>query len=167
MSCAARIRSPWPRGASTRGWIAAAPFVLPPHAPDSGVARVHRSDGKVLLLGVDHDADTTIHLAELTVGVPYSVPHHIMVLEDGEPKTIDYGENDHCCQGFNAAGEWLRERGLQREGTVGSAHAMLARSRDIVDVVVEKLAEDPCRLLCERGTCEECDKTWVSVPLVE
>src|SRR5262245_60201712 len=39
------------------------PISLPPHAPKSSVGRVHDLDGLVLLLGVGHDAHTTIHLA--------------------------------------------------------------------------------------------------------
>ncbi len=144
--------------------IASAPFVVPPHAPDSGVARVHDLDGKVLLLGVDHDANTTIHLGELIFGVPYSEPNHITVLENGKPKRIEYDENDHCCRNFNLVGEWLRGRGLQREGPFGHGRVMIARSRDVVSTVVEELAEDPCRFLCPRGTCEACDRTWQSVP---
>ena len=29
---------------------------------------------------------------------------------------IDYGENDHCCERFALADDWLRSSGLQREG---------------------------------------------------
>lgn len=143
--------------------IAGAPLVLPPHAPNSGVARVHDHDGWVLLAGVDHDANTTIHLGELMGGAPYRQPNHITVLEDGVRKRIDYGENDSCCRGFNMTGDWLRRRGLLKEGPLGSGHAMLARSRDIVTTVVEELAGDPCRFLCAKGTCEECDESWDSV----
>lgn len=143
--------------------IAGAPFVLPPHAPGSGVARVYDRDGWVLLAGVDHDADTTIHLGELVGGAPYRRPKYVTVLEDGEPKRIDYGENDSCCRGFNMVGDWLRTRGLQREGPLGHGRAMLARSRDIVATVVDALRGDPCRFLCPRGTCEECDDAWRTV----
>jgi aminoglycoside N3'-acetyltransferase len=144
--------------------ITSAPLVLPPHAPDSGVARVHELDGWVLLLGVDHDANTTIHLAELTAGVPYWHANHITVLEDGGPKRIYYAENDSCCQRFSLAGDWLRERDLQREGPVGNAHAMHVRSRDVVETVVEELRDDRCRFLHPRGSaCDECEESWVSV----
>ena len=54
--------------------ITADPLPLPPHIPESPVGRVHDLDGQVLLLGVGHDADTTLHLAELLAGVPYRVP---------------------------------------------------------------------------------------------
>jgi aminoglycoside N3'-acetyltransferase len=50
--------------------VVVGPLPLPPHAPGSPVDRVHAMDGRVLLLGVGHDANTTLHLAELMAGVP-------------------------------------------------------------------------------------------------
>ena len=75
--------------------ITSGPLPLPPHIPDSAVGRVKDRDGQVLLLGVGHDADTMLHLAELVAGVPYRVPKHCTVLQDGRPVQIGYGENDH------------------------------------------------------------------------
>jgi aminoglycoside 3-N-acetyltransferase len=144
--------------------VTSSPFILPPHARGSGVATVHDLDGLVLLLGVTHDADSTVHYGELVVGVPYRSPKHITVVEHGRPKRIDYGENDHCCRNFAWVGDWLRARGLQHEGPVGHGHAMLARSRHIVKTVVEELRDDSCRFLCARGSgCVECEETWRSV----
>src|SRR5688572_28927035 len=45
--------------------IVADPLPLPPHIPESPVGRVHDLEGQVLLLGVGHVSDTTLHLAEL------------------------------------------------------------------------------------------------------
>ncbi len=143
--------------------ITSDPLPLPPHRPESPVGRVYELDGQVLLLGVNHDSDTTLHLAELMADVPYRAPLHITVLENGRPVRIEYGENDHCCQRFAFADEWLRERGLQREGVVGHAHARLMRSRDIVRVALEHLARDPLLFLHPRGECEECDVAWESI----
>jgi aminoglycoside N3'-acetyltransferase len=140
------------------------PLPLPPHIPESPVGRVHDLDGQVLLLGVGHDADTTLHLAELLAGVPYRVPSYCTVLQDGRPVRIDYGENDHCCERFAFADEWLRARGLQAEGRVGHAHARLARARDIVEVTLERLARDPLLFLHPPGVgCGECDRARRSV----
>jgi aminoglycoside 3-N-acetyltransferase len=139
--------------------ITADPLPLPPHIPASPVGRVHELDGEVLLLGVGHDADTTLHLAELLAGVPYRVPRYCMVLRDGRPVRIDYGENDHCCTRFALADEWLRVRGLQADGRVGHAHARLARARDIVEVAFEHLARDPLLFLHPPSAgCAECDE---------
>jgi aminoglycoside N3'-acetyltransferase len=139
--------------------VLADPLPLPPHIPASPVGRVHGLDGQVLLLGVNHDADTTLHLAEMISGVPYGIPRHCTVLRDGALVRIDYTENDHCCERFTLVDEWLRAAGLQREGPVGNAHARLARSRDIVQVARAQLARDPLLFLHPAGSgCEECDR---------
>jgi aminoglycoside N3'-acetyltransferase len=140
------------------------PLPLPPHIPESPVGRVRDLDGQVLLLGVGHDADTTLHLAELLAGVPYRVPSYCTVLQDGRPVRIYYEENDHCCERFALADEWLRARGLQSEGRVGHAQARLARARDIVEVTLERLARDPLLFLHPPSAgCEECDRARESV----
>jgi aminoglycoside 3-N-acetyltransferase len=140
------------------------PLPVPPHIAESPVGRVTELDGKVLLLGVGHDADTTIHLGELMADVPYRTMKYITIRgANGEPQRFEYEENDHCCQRFALVDEWLRERGLQREGEVGHAHARLARSRDIVRVVREHLDRDRTTFLHPRGECGECDEAWQSV----
>lgn len=136
----------------------------PPHGPDSPVGRVHVLGGQVLLLGVTHSEDTTLHLAEALAGVPYSVTHPCVVEVEGAARTVEIAETDHCCQGFQLADGWLRARGLQREGKVGNADARLCDSRDVVSVALEHLAAQPLVFLCppERG-CEECDRARASV----
>ncbi|MDH3269930.1 MAG: AAC(3) family N-acetyltransferase [Gemmatimonadota bacterium] len=141
------------------------PLPLPPHRPESPVGRVHELDGQVLLLGVDHDADTTIHLAEVVGGAPYRVPKQCTILRDGRPFVIEYGENDHCCRRFKAVDDWLEGAGAQTRGPVGRAIARLARSRDIVDVVVDRLASDPLVFLHEPDEgCADCDEARATVP---
>jgi aminoglycoside N3'-acetyltransferase len=145
------------------GRVTAGPLPTPPHTPDSPIGRVHDLDGQVLLLGVNHDADTTLHLAELLADVPYRIPKHITVLRDGRPARVDYGENDHCAERFALADGWLRERGLQREGPVGHAHARLIRSRDVVRVALEHLTRDPLVFLHPASAgCDECDEARLS-----
>lgn len=144
--------------------IVSGPLMLPPHAPESPIGRVHALDGQVLLLGVGHDADTTLHLAELLADVPYRVPKHCTVLRDGRPVRVDYGENDHCCARFALMDAWLRKRGLQSEGRVGHAHARLVRAQDVVTVALDHLARDPLVFLHPPGAgCTECDQARRSV----
>jgi aminoglycoside 3-N-acetyltransferase-4 len=144
--------------------IVADPLPLPPHSPESPVGRAHELDGQVLLIGVGHDANTTLHLAELLAGAPYRVPKHVNVVQDGRPVRVAYGENDHCCARFALADDWLRAKNLQAEGGVGHAHARLARARDIVRVAHEHLARDPLIFLhpAEAG-CAECDEARATV----
>jgi aminoglycoside 3-N-acetyltransferase len=136
----------------------------PPHGSDSPVGRVHVLGGHVLLLGVGHSENTTLHLAESLAPVPYSVSHPCVVVVDGTPQTMGIAETDHCCRRFQLVDAWLRERGLQHEGIVGRAHARLAASADIVSVAVEHLRADPLIFLCDpRERCEECDTARASV----
>lgn len=133
----------------------------PPHGPDSPVGRVHDAGGQVLLLGVSHSENTTLHLAESIAGVPYSVSH-FCILESDVVVAID--EPDHCSRRFRFADDWLREKGLQREGKVGNADARLADSRDIVSVAVERLRSDPLVFLCPASErCLDCDVARNSV----
>jgi aminoglycoside N3'-acetyltransferase len=154
-------RSDSPHAFAARGPHAAA-IVAPhpvavPHGLDSPVGRVYERDGQVLLVGVGHDADTTVHLAENLAGARYFRPKHATVLEGGAPRRIDYAELDHCCENFALVDDWLDEPGLQRRGYVGHARARLARSRDIVRVVVARLHVDDTVFLHAPGLCAECD----------
>lgn len=162
-------RSPHPFAFAARGpqaeRIIADPMVLPPHRHDSPVGRVLDCDGRILLLGVNHDANTTLHLAEMMAGVPYGTPHHITVAGDNGPERIDYLENNHCCERFQLADDWLKQRGLQSEGVVGHAPARLMRSRDLIDIVVPKLKRDPWVFVHPNDSgCEECAQARASVP---
>jgi aminoglycoside N3'-acetyltransferase len=99
-----------------------------------------------------------IHLAEVMAGVPYRVPKRCTVLQEGRAVRVDYRENDHCCERFKLVDDWMRERGLQRQGQVGSAHARLVNSRELVSVVCERLAKDPLIFLHPpEHDCAECD----------
>jgi len=128
-----------------------------PHGLDSPPGRVYELDGQVLLLGVGHDADTTIHVAEDIAGVRYRLPKHATVMEDGRPKRYEYGETDHCCENFCLLDSWLEARGQQRRGLVARAEARLTRSRDVVLAALERLRENETVFLHPAGSCGECD----------
>jgi aminoglycoside N3'-acetyltransferase len=135
-----------------------------PHGIDSPVGRVYSLDGQVLLLGVDHDANTTIHLAEALAGVRYRRPKYVTVANNGRVERFDYAEIDHCCANFTFVNEWLDENGLQRTGTVGRATARLARPRDVVAVVTEQIRADETTFLHPTGVDVECDEARASIP---
>jgi aminoglycoside 3-N-acetyltransferase len=166
------LRSTHP-GASFAAEGAGAPYICepqplaPPHGLESPVGRVHELDGQVLLIGVTHSENTTLHLAESIARVPYSVTHPCVVEVDGVARTLMIPETDHCCTGFRLADDWMRTRGLQREGQVGLAHARLCGSRDLVAVAVEQLAREPLIFLCARDTgCGACDLARASIRAV-
>ncbi len=154
------MRSDSPHAFAARGPRAAditAPHPLDvPHGLDSPVGRVYQLDGQVLLLGVGHDADTTIHLAENMADVRYRLPVYSTIVEAGRPIRYNYSEVDHCCQNFNLMDQWLEVEGRQRRGFVGQAEARLARSRDIVETALAHLRENETVFLHPAGSCAEC-----------
>jgi aminoglycoside N3'-acetyltransferase len=134
-----------------------------PHGLNSPVGRVFELDGQVLLLGVGHDANTSVHLAEAIAGVRYRVPKHATVLEGGRVVRRQYAETDHCCERFSLLDSWLDAEGAQRQGPVGHGEARLARSRSIVDVAVAHLREHETIFLHAQGHDTDCDAAWASL----
>jgi len=163
------LRSDSPHAFAAQGPAAAA-IVAPhpveiPHGPDSPVGRVHDRDGWILLLGVGHDANTTVHLAEFLAGVRYRLPKTAMVQRGATPVRVEYGEIDHCCQRFVLVDEWLERARAQRRGTVGHADARLVRSRAVVKAVTEELRNNETMFLHPIGTDTECDEAHASLAL--
>lgn len=137
---------------------------LPPHTQQSPVGRVHELDGQVLLLGVNHDANTTIHLAECMAAVPYGLPKYCTVVRNNRTARVEYLENDHCCQRFLLVDEWLQHRRTQVEGPVGYGTARLTRSRAVVAAALRELARNPLIFLHDSGSgCTDCDRARVSI----
>jgi aminoglycoside 3-N-acetyltransferase len=134
-----------------------------PHGIDSPVGRVFELNGQVLLLGVDHTSNTTIHLGENQAGVRYRRDKHVTVLKDGMASRLEYREIDHCCQNFSFLDDWLDEKGLQKHGKVGNAEARLIRSYEIVDVVTRYQKENETTFLHPQGVDEECDDARASL----
>lgn len=160
-------RSDSPHAFAARGPLAE-PILGPhppdvPHGADSPVGRVHALGGSVLLLGVGHDANTTLHLAESLANVPYRVARHTTVTRCGVATRLDYAETDHCCERFALLDDWLDAGGGQRRGRVGNAEARLVRSADVVGAALERLRADPLVFLHPSGVDAECDAARASV----
>lgn len=146
------------------GFICAPQPLEPVHGPDSPPGRVVALDGQVLLLGVGHDANTVVHVAEVMAGVPYSTAHPTVTLVDGVARTVPISEPDHCCEGFAKLDGPLRARGAQTEGPVGHGHARLVRARAVVDEARARLDADPLVFLCPPGAaCADCAAARASI----
>ncbi len=141
------------------------PLPSPPHGPGSPVSRVRDLGGQLLLLGCGHDANTSLHLAELEGGAPYRVRYRVTILEGGALREVEIEENDSCCRRFGLADGWLRAEGAQREGRVGYAPARLMEARTLVRIAADRVRRDPLLFLHppEEG-CAECDRARAGIP---
>jgi aminoglycoside 3-N-acetyltransferase len=148
-----------PRAAAITG---AHPIEVP-HGLDSPIGRVFELDGQILLLGVGHDADTTVHLAETLAGVRYRLPKSAVIRRGAGTARVDYDEIDHCCERFALVDGWLDAEGLQQRGRVGTGEARVARARNVVRVVAARLAADETIFLHPVGVDAECDAARASL----
>jgi aminoglycoside 3-N-acetyltransferase len=109
-----------------------------PLGPDSPLGRLCELDGQVLLIGVGHDRNSTLHLAETRVRQRRAITRRVPVASDNG--AIDWVEIDDVADDngrlFPALGAAFEATGRIRIGPVGQAEARLMSQRALVDFAV-------------------------------
>jgi aminoglycoside 3-N-acetyltransferase len=98
-------------------------------------------DAKVLLLGVDYDRCTVMHLAEYRERSRLRVPQGVAVLVDGQRVWREFMDIDLDSDDFLEPGRQLETAGNVLRGRVGQADSRLFNVRDAVDEAGRWLAE--------------------------
>lgn len=137
------VRSRHPE-TSFAAWGADAEAIVDDHSFDFGLgdgsplAEVYDRDGFVLLLGVGHGVNSSLHLAEYRADIaPESVSHRAPVMLGGERTVVEYEDIAISTDGFEALGaDFEREVGLV-EGSVGAGPAKRIDQRSLVDYAAE------------------------------
>jgi aminoglycoside 3-N-acetyltransferase len=121
--------------------------IFDPFAP---IAALAERDGWVLLLGVDHTVNTSIHYGEKVAGrmqfIRWALTKDKVVECPGFP-----GDSD----GFNAIA--INVEKFTRRVEVEGAKVQAIHLRSLINAVVEKIRENPFALLCTRPDCERCN----------
>lgn len=146
------------------GWLMCDSLRTGPLSIDSPEDRMAKAGGYVLLLGVGHTANSTIHVGEAYAGAPARrvkcsplAPRTITVTApDGTQIEVTQTEMPGCSRGFGAIEPEMRERGLIADGLVGNAHCQLMRGADVISATVTLLRSDPYALCCDSRDCETC-----------
>jgi aminoglycoside 3-N-acetyltransferase len=120
------------------------------HSP---YVRLVEEGGKILLLGgVTHESNTTLHALEEMAGVPYHLQDEetggIVHLSGGAEVVVRnrlhlWGwERD-----FQKVGPILRDAGVERHGRVGASTAVLVSANGLRDTILPLMQGDPLFLL--------------------
>lgn len=118
-----------------------AEFVVADHELRDGLGdrspqgRLYELDGHVLLIGVTHANNTSLHLAERR-SAPADARRRAQsspLVVDGERRWVTYECLDDDPSDFGAIGDAFARSGLERTGPVGTGVGRLMRSRDVVD----------------------------------
>lgn len=105
----------------------------------------------VVLLGVDHTTNTSIHCAERLAGrrqfVRWALTPRGVVECPGFPG---------CSAGFQAIAPELERH--TRRVAIGPAQVQAVPMEILFSAVVNRIEEDPLSLLCQRRDCERCNQ---------
>ena len=128
-------------------WALASQTLDEPLAP---VRMLVEAGGYVLLLGVDHTANTSIHYGEKLAGRKQFVRWALT------PRgVVQCPDIPGCSKGFNAIAPRLAA--ITRRVQVGDAQVQAVPLVDLVETTRKLIMEDPQALLCSRPDCLECN----------
>ena len=105
----------------------------------SPIARLYDLDGKVLLLGVGYDKNTSIHLADVRAEYPekHNCTEYSAIKENGKRVWKKYDTLFVDGEDFEEIGSAFEENNPVSKGVIGKAEIRLMRQRNIVDYAVE------------------------------
>ena len=97
-------------------------------------------DGSVLLLGVGHEVDSSLHLAEYRADLDVeSVDHRAPVLRDGAVETVGYDDIAIRTEGFDALGAAFERDVGAETGAIGAGSATVLDQPTLGDYAVDWL----------------------------
>jgi aminoglycoside 3-N-acetyltransferase len=138
---------------------------------DTPLDRLASSGGSILLLGVGHTSNTTVHVAEFRAQAPYlDIPfdptwpsRHTIATSDNPTLQVEYDRFPGCSRAFAVVERGLRGRSAIKDGRVGSALAQLVRGDALIAEAIRLLERDPAALLCTDPDCYRCSRARARV----
>jgi aminoglycoside 3-N-acetyltransferase len=124
-----------------------------PLAPIKALAE---EDGWVLLLGVDHTVNTSIHYAERLAGRKQFLRWALL-----PDRIIECPNFPGDSAGFDAIAPDLVND--TRRVKIGEAIVQAISLRILLDAVMDRIKADPLALLCQRADCERCNAVRAAV----
>lgn len=107
---------------------------------ESPLARIFALDGLVLLLGVGHENNSSLHLAENRANFQGKVfmRNGAPILLEGKRQWVHFEDLDYHDEDFSKIGEdFARDTGEEVKGLIGEAESRLIRQRALINYAVE------------------------------
>jgi aminoglycoside 3-N-acetyltransferase len=125
-----------------------------PFGVGSPLWRLWRDNAWVLLIGVDHTVNSTIHVAEEVEQIPYiHATRGARIITAGGTMEVSV-RRPGCSNGFNKIAPALEGKIIRSR--VGDAPLWLMRAGDVVSAASGMLRRNPASLLCDRDECTTC-----------
>lgn len=105
----------------------------------SPIARLYEFNGKVLLLGVGYDKNTSLHLADVRAEYPgkHNCVEYSAVMENGKRVWKQYETLFVDGEDFEEIGKAFEENCPVNKGLIGGAEIRLMNQRELVDYAVQ------------------------------
>ena len=135
--------------------------VGPALGPGSPIDKLVRWNGYILLLGVGHESNTTIHYAQQLMEPSNLEEGDVRIFDNGKVKVVHL--TNWPTAGFGRLLEVMepiwKKSGIVKEGKVGKARVKIMRARELVKSIIKELRKDPTIILCHpEGECKYCDR---------
>ncbi len=140
------IRSYHPASSFT-AWGKNAEYITKEHSLEysfgehSPLQKLYDLDAYILLLGVDYDNNTSLHLAECYAESCFTCEHGAPILVEGQRVWKTYVDFIYNIEHFNEIGKEFEELGTVRKSYVGIAESRLIPQRQLVDFAAGWLTE--------------------------
>ncbi|MFA5864384.1 MAG: AAC(3) family N-acetyltransferase [Phycisphaerae bacterium] len=120
-----------------------------------------QNKGKVLLIGVGHNTNSTIHVGEEYAKVPkapwaFGLPSIKVRLPNGMILDHQVDTSTSCSTAFGSVEYFLRKDNLTRDFRLGACKFQLMHGRDVIRCVCEMIRKNPDILLCTHPGCLPC-----------
>ena len=145
-------------------------YLIDNHDPENALGyesplnRISRAEnGKILLIGVTHKANTSVHLAESVAGI-YTHLHYNKAwgdwvhtkLPDGTVKKYKQSQFPGCSSDFDVIEDLLIAKDLIKFGKIGNADSRLIDAGGMIAAVSEMVKNQPEILMCSNPGCPCC-----------
>ena len=150
-------------GANREAWTAGHELGNSPCDAASPYHRLMEHGGKILLLGgVTHDSNTSMHCLEEIANVPYHLQDEVAVgtvrISDGSvvevPNRLHLWRNRYShknlTRDFTVVNQPLLQAGVQRSAPIGESMSTLIDAGGMRDVLMPLLMDDPIFLLAQQ-----------------
>ena len=122
---------------------------------------IAQAGGYVVLLGVTHTANTTIHVGEDYGRMEKLGRERLLTFKvrmpDGSFVDKQQDNSNSCSSGFNVLELPLRFHGKLRAFRLGRAASSIVRGGDLIDTTVELIRQYPEITRCMQTGCAHCD----------
>ena len=140
---------------------------VPPFDINTPIQRLAKDGGYILLIGVSHNTDSTIHVAECIANLPFldikNRESHgdFCLIESNNGKIIRFPLSKKlpaCDNMFNEIEKLEDIKKQQKEGYVGNAFCKLIKGSVLLDILVKVLRDNPGYFLCNEEKCWSCSE---------